>query len=124
MLAAINGMEFGEAMTTLMDKKYCGVSYRLLRSITGMSNVTISKIKQGSELNACNVVSICLGLHLSYKVSDYLLNLAGIVLDDINIDNNDCSIYKQLLQFHWAENYKDIYDSLCEEGYESLLTKP
>lgn len=50
MLNAIDGEEFGPALDILMDKHICNYTARLLRSITGLDNRTISNMKKGENL--------------------------------------------------------------------------
>lgn len=60
MLNAIDGEEFGPALDILMDKHICNYTARLLRSITGLDNRTISNMKKGENLTKSNVISACL----------------------------------------------------------------
>ena len=50
MLTAINGLDFGDALAALMDKKICGVTFRTLKSTTGLDNTTVSNMKKVSTL--------------------------------------------------------------------------
>lgn len=47
-LKAIGELEFGDALTKLMDKHICNYSTRLLKSVTGLDIRTISNMKKGA----------------------------------------------------------------------------
>ena len=123
MLAAIGGMEFGDALKELMSDRICHCSVGLLRSITGLDNHTISKMREGKSLTDVNVVSACLGIHLPFPVSNNMLELANMVFRlDKGPDKN--KTYIQLLTLRWASDYSDIYDDLKEQGLERLIKQP
>lgn len=46
MLAAISGLEFGEALKKLMSKNICNYSFRLLEDTTGLDKNTISNLRK------------------------------------------------------------------------------
>ncbi len=126
MLNAINGMEFGEALTALMDKKICGVTFRTLKSTTGLDNTTVSNMKKGVNLNRPNVVSACLGIHVPFRVSSRMLQLAEVPLD-VSLPGKkgeEHGIYDQILHFNWAGDYSDTYDELKADHYEHLIHQP
>ena len=126
MLAAINGMEFGEALATLMDKKICNVSFRTLKSVTGLDNTTVSNMKKGKNLTKENVVSCCLGIHIPFRLSNRLLQLAERPLDLTlpGAKGEENTIYDQILHLYWAEDYSDTYAQLVAIHYEHLIHQP
>ena len=126
MLAAINGMEFGEALATLMDKKICSVSFRTLKSVTGLDNTTVSNMKKGKNLTKENVVSCCLGIHIPFRLSNRLLQLAERPLDLTlpGAKGEENTIYDQILHLYWAEDYSDTYAELVAIHYEHLIHQP
>ena len=126
MLAAINGMEFGEALATLMDKKICNVSFRTLKSVTGLDNTTVSNMKKGKNLTKENVVSCCLGIHIPFRLSNRLLQLAERPLDLTlpGAKGEENTIYDQILHLYWAEDYSDTYAELVAIHYEHLIHQP
>lgn len=126
MLKAIEGVEFGSALTKLMDKNICNCSGRLLKSVTGLDVRTISNMKKGENLTKLNVVSACLGIHIPFRVSDLMLQLADLSLNmtspgKIGADNET---YDMLLHLKWATDYEDVYDELKEQSLEYLIHQP
>ena len=126
MLNAIDGEEFGPALNILMDKHICNYTARLLRSITGLDNRTISNMKKGENLTKSNVISACLGIHIPFRVSDHMLGLADLTLkmDSKSKVSDDNEVYDMLLHLKWATDYGDIYDELKEQSKEHLLHQP
>lgn len=126
MLNAIDGEEFGPALDILMDKHICNYSARLLRSITGLDNRTISNMKKGENLTKSNVISACLGIHIPFRVSDHMLGLADLTLkmDSKSKVSDDNEVYDMILHLKWATDYGNIYDELKEQSKEHLLHQP
>ncbi|CCZ66273.1 type I restriction enzyme endonuclease subunit [Mediterraneibacter gnavus CAG:126] len=126
MINAIDGAEFGTALDILMDKHICNYSARLLRSITGLDNRTISNMKKGQNLTKSNVVSACLGIHIPFRVSSHMLSLADLSLNMTSKgklgDENET--YDMLLHLRWTADYGDIYDELKEQAKEHLIHQP
>lgn len=126
MLAAINGCEFGEALTRLMSKNICGFSAGLLKSTTGIDNRTYSNMKKGENLNKLNVVSTCLGIHVPFPVSSKMLELAELPLN-LSLPGKkgqDNHMYDLVLHLKWATDYDDIYEELQDQGYDYLIHQP
>ena len=126
MLIAIGDSEFGEALTKLMDRRICNYSVRLLKSVTGLDNRTISNMKNGENLTKLNVISACLGIHIPYRVSERMLNLADLSLN-LTLPGKqgaDNEIYDMLLHLKWATDYGDIYDELKEQCLDYLIHQP
>jgi type I restriction enzyme R subunit len=126
MLKAIGESEFGDALTKLMDKHICNYSGRLLKSVTGLDIRTISNMKKGENLTKLNVISACLGIHIPYRVSDRMLQLADLSLNmtspgKIGADNET---YDMLLHLKWATDYGDVYDELKEQSLDYLIHQP
>lgn len=126
MLTAINGLDFGDALSALMDKKICGVSFRTLKSTTGLDNTTVSNMKKGVNLNKSNVVSACLGIHIPFRVSNRMLQLAEIPIDLTlpGKKGEENGVYDQILHLNWAQDYSDTYDELKADSYEHLIHQP
>lgn len=126
MLSAINGLEFGDALATLMDKKICNVTFRTLKSTTGLDNTTVSNMKKGVNLTKSNVISACLGIHVPYRVSKQLLQLAEITIDVTlpGKKGEENGVYSEILHLYWAQDYSDTYDELSDNNYEYLIHKP
>ena len=126
MLTAINGLGFGEALTALMDKKICGVSFRTLKSQTGLDNTTVSNMKKGENLNKSNVVSVCLGIHIPFRVSNRMLQLAELSIDLTlpGKKGEENGVYDSILHLNWAQDYSDTYDELKINHYEYLIHQP
>ena len=120
MLQAIERLDFGPAMVELMSKRICNYSVGLLRSITGLDNRTIANMRKGENLTKLNVVSVCLGIHIPYPVSEAMTKLAGLAfpLDRGPVDN---MTYITLLSTRWASDYDDIVDDLNEQGLGHLI---
>lgn len=126
MLTAINGLEFGDALAKLMSENICKCSVRTLKSQTGLDNITISNLKKNQNLTKSNVVSACLGIHIPFRVSTKLLQLAEVTIDVTlpgkkGVENG---IYSHVLQLNWAMDYSDTYDELKNEHYEYLIHQP
>lgn len=126
MLAAINGMDFGQALEKLMSKQICGFSVGLLKSTTGLDNRTVSNMRSGKNLTKVNVVSACLGIHVPFPVSSRMLELADLSnrLDVGGAKGDENMVYDQLLHLNWAWDYSDTYDDLVEQSYEYLIHQP
>jgi len=126
MLTAINGLDFGDALSALMDKKICGVTFRTLKSTTGLDNTTVSNMKKGVNLNKSNVVSACLGIHIPFRVSNRMLQLAEIPIDLTlpGKKGEENGVYDQILHLNWAQDYSDTYDELKADNYDHLIHQP
>ena len=126
MLRAIDGEDFGPALDILMDKHICNYSARLLRSITGLDNRTISNMKKGENLTKSNVISACLGIHIPFRVSNHMLNLADLSLNMTSKGplGDDNQTYDMLLHLKWTSDYGDIYDDLKAQSKEYLIHQP
>lgn len=126
MLVAINGLEFGEALKKLMSDNICKCSVRTLKSQTGLDNTTISNMKKNKNLTKSNVVTVCLGIHIPFRVSSRMLQLAEATID-VTIPGKkgeENSIYSHILHFNWAMDYSETYDELKTENYEYLIHMP
>lgn len=126
MLTAINGLDFGNALTALMDKKICGVTFRTLKSTTGLDNTTVSNMKKGVNLTKSNVISACLGIHIPFRVSSRMLQLAETLIDLTlpGKKGEENGVYDQILHLNWAQDYSDTYDGLKVVHYEHLIHQP
>ncbi len=126
MLTAINGLDFGDALAALMDKKICGVTFRTLKSTTELDNTTVSNMKKGVNLNKSNVVSACLGIHIPFRVSNRMLQLAEVSIDLTlpGKKGEENGVYDQILHLNWALDYSDTYDELKADNYEHLIHQP
>ena len=126
MLAAINGLDFGDALIALMDKKICNVSFGTLRSTTGLDKTTTSNMRKGKNLTKSNVVSVCLGIQIPFRVSIRMLQLAEIPIDVTlpGRKGEENGVYDQILHLNWTQDYEDTYDELTANHYEYLIHKP
>lgn len=126
MLVAINGLEFGGALTKLMSKNICNYSVRLLRATTGLDNNTISNLRKGANLTKLNVISACLGIHIPFRVSNKMLQLAELSLNSElpGKKGAENSIYDSLLHLKWATDYDDVYEELKAQSYNYLIHQP
>lgn len=126
MLNAIDGEEFGSALDILMDKHICNYSARLLRSITGLDNRTISNMKKGENLTKSNVISACLGIHIPFRVSNHMLSLADLTLNMTSKGQvgDDNETYDMLLHLKWTTDYDDIYEELKVQSKDHLIHQP
>ena len=122
----LDSLDFGEALTALMDKKICGVSFRTLKSQTGLDNTTVSNMKKGENLNKSNVVSVCLGIHIPFRVSNRMLQLAELSIDLTlpGKKGEENGVYDSILHLNWAQDYSDTYDELKINHYEYLIHQP
>ena len=126
MLKAIGELEFGGALTKLMGKYICNYSGRLLKSVTGLDIRTISNMKKGENLTKLNVISACLGIHIPYRVSDRMLQLADLTLNMTTLGKivTDNETYDMLLHLKCATDYGDVYDELKEQSLDYLIHQP
>lgn len=126
MLNAIDGEEFGPALDILMDKHICNYTARLLRSITGLDNRTISNMKKGENLTKSNVISACLGIHIPFRVSNHMLSLADLTLNMTSKGQvgDDNETYDMLLHLKWTTDYDDIYEELKVQSKDYLIHQP
>ena len=126
MLNAIDGEEFGPALDILMDKHICNYTARLLRSITGLDNRTISNMKKGENLTKSNVISACLGIHIPFRVSNHMLSLADLTLNMTSKGQvgDDNETYDMLLHLRWTTDYDDIYEELKVQSKDHLIHQP
>lgn len=126
MLKAIEHLDFGEAFKKLMSKNICNYTTRLLQDTTGLDLRTISNLRKGENLTKVNVISACLGIHIPAKVSERMIVLADLNLDESIPGNTgfENMVYDQLLSTKWASDYSDIYDSLVKDRNQHLIKKP
>lgn len=126
MLRAIDGSEFGNALTKLMDKHICNFSGRLLKSVTGLDIRTISNMKKGENLTKVNVITACLGIHIPYRVSDQMIQLADLSLNMTSLGKvgADNETYDMLLHLKWATDYGDVFDELKDQDLDYLIHQP
>lgn len=126
MLIAISGLDFGNALTKLMSKNICSYSVRLLRATTGLDNNTISNLRKGANLTKLNVISACLGIHIPFRVSNRMLQLAEVSLNSElpGKKGQENTIYDSLLHLKWATDYDDVYEELKDQRYDYLIHQP
>lgn len=126
MLNVINGLSFGEALSKLMSKNICNYSVRLLKDTTGLDNRTISNMKNGKNLTKLDVISTCLGIHIPFRVSNRMLQLAEITLNSElpGKKGEENAVYDSILHLKWASDYDDVYDELESQKYEYLIHCP
>ena len=117
---------FGPALDILMDKHICNYTARLLRSITGLDNRTISNMKKGENLTKSNVISACLGIHIPFRVSNHMLSLADLTLNMTSKGQvgDDNETYDMLLHLKWTTDYDDIYEELKVQSKDHLIHQP
>lgn len=99
---------------------------RLLRSITGLDNRTISNMKKGENLTKSNVISACLGIHIPFRVSNHMLSLADLTLNMTSKGQvgDDNETYDMLLHLKWTTDYDDIYEELKVQSKDYLIHQP
>ena len=87
---------------------------------------TVSNMKKGINLNKSNVVSACLGIHIPFRVSNKMLQLAEISIDLTlpGTKGEENGVYDQILHLNWAQDYSDTYDELKADHYEHLIHQP
>ena len=83
-------------------------------------------MKKGVNLTKSNVISACLGIHIPFRVSSRMLQLAetpiGLTLPGKKGEEN--GVYDQILHLNWAQDYSDTYDELKVDHYEHLIHQP
>ena len=75
----ISGMEFGEALKTLMNIR--DISVEQMESASGLSVSTVKRLRAGQEASAEQIVAIAVALQLPPTVSEDLLAMCDIRLD-------------------------------------------
>ena len=77
-------------------------------------------------MTKANVITVCLGIHVPFPVSNRMLELAGITLklDLPKKPGEENRIYDSSLHLMWAWDYSDTFDEFANEGYDYLLHKP
>lgn len=126
MLNAISGCDFGEALTKLLSKNICGFTSGLLQSTTGLDKKTQSNMRKSENMTKANVITVCLGIHVPFPVSNRMLELAGLTLklDVPKKPGEENRIYDSSLHLMWAWDYSDTFDEFVNEGYDYLIHKP
>lgn len=83
-------------------------------------------MRKGNGLNKINVISACLGIHITSKVSKKMLKLAQISIDELLLGDktDDNNIYNMLIHFKWATDYPDIITELNAQNLSHLLKIP
>lgn len=109
-----------------MSENVCNYSFKQLEETTVLDKMTISSMVKGNNLTKINVISVCLGIHISSKVIKKMLNLAKI---DLNLDlpgreSIENNIYNILIHFKWASDYSDIYNELQNLKLEYFIQQP
>lgn len=87
---------------------------------------SLQQSSQGKNLTKENVVSCCLGIHIPFRLSNRLLQLAERPLDLTlpGAKGEENTIYDQILHLYWAADYSDTYAELVAIHYEHLIHQP
>ena len=126
-LAHINNLVPGLAQAgNAANNATQAVKARLLRSITGLDNRTISNMKKGENLTKSNVISACLGIHIPFRVSNHMLSLADLTLNMTSKGQvgDDNETYDMFLHLKWTTDYDDIYEELKVQSKDYLIHQP
>ncbi len=111
-LKQIEGLDFGGALIKIKSEYICNLSYGQLQDECGVDRSTIAAMARSERLSVTNVVSICLGIHVPYAVSQKLLYLAGINID-VTIPGalgEKNRLYDHLLHDYWRKKYVNTYN--------------
>jgi len=115
LLSVIENMpqDFGSALKYLM--KQCGMTEEELALAAGLSVPTISRRKnaRNAAYSAEQVVELCLAMHLPPIVSEIMLRLAGISLNETKKPQ---SYYKMILQSMYMDSMEEIQMTLKSLG--------
>ena len=82
--------------------------------------------RTGVNLTKSNVISACLGIHIPFRVSSRMLQLAETPIDLTlpGKKGEENGVYDQILHLNWAGDYSDTYDELKVDHYEHLIHQP
>lgn len=105
-----------------MDKYICNYIARLLKSITGLDNRTISNMKKGDNLTKSNVISAC----ILFRASNHMLSIADLTLNKTSKGQagDDNETYDMLLHLRWTTDYDDVYEKLKVQSKDYLIHQP
>ena len=99
---------------------------QVLRVFGIVPDYDLNIMKKGQNLNKSNVVTTCLGIHIPFRVSNRMLQLAEVSID-LNLPGTkgeENGVYDQILHLNWAQDYSDTYDELKVDHYEHLIHQP
>ena len=113
----ISGLEFGDALKTLMNVR--GISVEQMISASGISEPTLKRLRAGKLATAEQIIAISVALQLPPTVSGDLLEMCGIRLDHNSLKN---SAYQMILMTQYKTGIEQVNTFLAACGCKKLKT--
>ena len=113
----ISGLEFGDALKTLMNVR--GISVEKMISASGISEPTLKRLRAGKLATAEQIIAISVALQLPPTVSGDLLEMCGIRLDHNSLKN---SAYQMILMTQYKTGIEQVNTFLAACGFKKLKT--
>lgn len=111
------GLDFGEALKTLMNAR--DISVERMESESGISVSTLKRLRAGQEATAEQIVAIAVALQLPPTVSGDLLAMCGIRLDYNSTKN---TAYQLILASQYTSSIDQVNTFLETCGCKALKT--
>ena len=105
--------------TLSLHMKNAGVTIEKLVDLTGISDQTIKRYRQGSSMKLNNLVAICVALHLDPIFSEDLLEKAGFTL---NVKILEHAYFEFILNHMYESDVPACNNFLVECGIPSLTS--
>ena len=113
----LTGMDFGEALKTLMNVR--NISVERMESESGISVSTLKRLRAGQEATAEQIVAIAVALQLPPTVSGDLLAMCGVRLDFNSTKN---TAYQLILASQYTSSIEQVSAFLETCGCKALKT--
>ena len=113
----ISGMDFGEALKTLMGIRE--ISVEEMEALSGISVSTIKRLRAGQEATAEQILAISVALQLPPGVSGDLLRMCGITLDYNSTKN---TVYQLIMASMYRAGFDQVNSFLVAAGCKPLKT--
>ena len=113
----ISGMDFGDALKTLMGIREMSVEE--MEAVSGISVSTIKRLRAGQEATAEQILAISVALQLPPSVSNDLLKMCGITLDYNSTKN---TVYQLIMASMYRAGIDQVNSFLVAAGCMPLKT--
>ena len=113
----ISGMDFGDALKTLMGIRE--ISVEDMEALSGISVSTIKRLRAGQEATAEQILAISVALQLPPGVSGDLLRMCGITLDYNSTKN---TVYQLIMASMYRAGIDQVNGFLTAAGCKPLKT--
>lgn len=113
----ISGMDFGDALKTLMGIREMSVEE--MEAVSGISVSTIKRLRAGQEATAEQILAISVALQLPPGVSNDLLKVCGITLEYNSTKN---TVYQLIMASMYRAGIDQVNSFLVAAGCKPLKT--